>query len=55
MRPAQAGVAAAVATTSRQMGLTLGVAALGYLTTTNLCTAERLSATSEAVAGVSGR
>src|SRR5439155_9733663 len=31
MPPAQAGVAAAVATTSRQVGITLGVAALGAL------------------------
>jgi MFS family permease len=33
MPPSQAGVAAAVATTSRQVGLTLGVAALGAVAT----------------------
>ncbi len=33
MPPSQAGVAAAVATTSRQVGLTLGVAVMGALAT----------------------
>jgi hypothetical protein len=33
MPPSQAGVAAAVATTSRQVGLTLGVAAVGVVAT----------------------
>ena len=33
MPPAQAGVAAAVATTSRQVGITLGVAVLGAVAT----------------------
>ena len=36
MPSSQAGVAAAVATTSRQVGLTLGVAVVGALVTTRL-------------------
>ena len=36
MPPSQAGVAAAVATTSRQVGLTLGVAVVGALVTTRV-------------------
>jgi hypothetical protein len=36
MPPSQAGVAAAVATTSRQVGLTLGVAAVGALATASV-------------------
>jgi hypothetical protein len=36
MPPSQAGVAAAVATTSRQVGLTLGVAVVGAIATAGL-------------------
>jgi hypothetical protein len=36
MPPSQAGVAAAVATTSRQVGLTLGVAAIGAVATSRV-------------------